>query len=76
MACLIIVLNWSSLGNSEQSECRNSKFPPLNSCLVGWWGGLFNYSVKPGTDLSRLRISLVSLVTRSVKARFGQVASW
>ena len=38
------------------------------------WGGLFDYSVKPGPDLSRLRLSLVQLVTtRSIKARFGQV---
>ena len=42
--------------------------------VVGWWGGgLFDYSVKPGPDLSRLRLSLVQLVTRSIKARFGQV---
>ena len=42
--------------------------------MVGWWwGGLFDYSVKPGPDLSRLRLSLVQLVTRSIKARFGQV---
>ena len=42
---------------------------------MGWWGGggLFDYSVKPGPDLSRLRLSLVPLVTRSIKARFGQV---
>ena len=40
--------------------------------MVGW-GGLFDYSVKPGPDLSRLRLSLVRLVTRSIKARFGQV---
>ena len=37
------------------------------------WGGLFDYSVKPGPDLSRFRVSLVGLVTRSTKARFGQV---
>ena len=37
------------------------------------WGGLFDYSVKPGPDLSRLRLSLVRLVTRSTKARFGQL---
>ena len=42
--------------------------------MVGWGGGgLFDYSVKPGPDLSRLRLSLVRLVTRSTKARFGQV---
>ena len=40
--------------------------------MVGW-GGLFDYSVKPGPDLSRLRVILVGLVTRSTKARFGQV---
>ena len=34
---------------------------------------MFDYSVKPGPDLSRLRVSLVGLVTRSTKARFGQV---
>ena len=64
------MLNWS-----EQSECRNLKFQPLKSLVVvvGWWGGggLFDYSVKPGPDLSRLRLSLVRLVTRSIKARFG-----
>ena len=37
------------------------------------WGGLFDYSVKPGPDLSRFRLGLVRLVTRSAKARFGQV---
>ena len=37
------------------------------------WGGLFNYSVKPVPDLSRFRLGLVRLVTRSAKARFGQV---
>ena len=43
--------------------------------VVGWWGGggLFDYSVYPGPDLSRFRLSLVRLVTRSAKARFGQV---
>ena len=41
--------------------------------VVVGWGGLFDYSVKPGPDLSRLRLSLVRLVTRSTKARFGQV---
>ena len=34
---------------------------------------MFDYSVKPGPDLSRFRLGLVRLVTRSVKARFGQV---
>ena len=38
-----------------------------------WWDGLFDYSVKPGPDLSRFRLGLVRLVTRSAKARFGQV---
>ena len=35
---------------------------------MGWWwgGGLFDYSVKPCPDLSRLGF-------RSTKARFGQV---
>ena len=37
------------------------------------WGGLFDYSVKPGPDLLRFRLGLVRLVTRSAKARFGQV---
>ena len=39
------------------------------------WVGLFDYSVKPGRDLSRLRLGLVRLVTRSAKARFGQVGN-
>ena len=39
-----------------------------------WWGGgLFDYSIKPGPDLSRFRLGLVRLVTRSAKAMFGQV---
>ena len=38
-----------------------------------WWGGLFDYSVTPGPDLSRFRLGLFRLVTRSAKARFGQV---
>ena len=52
------------------------KFPPFISCLVGrgsGGGGLFDYSGKPGQDLSRFRLGLVRLVTRSAKARFGQV---
>ena len=40
--------------------------------MVGW-GGLFDYSVKPGPDLSRFRLGLVRLVTKSAKAKFGQV---
>ena len=53
---------------------RNFKFLPLISLVVVvGWGGLFDYSVKPGPDLSRLRLSLVQLVTRSIKTRFGQV---
>ena len=43
----------------------------LKKFTVG--GGLFDYSVKPGPHLSRLRLSLVRLVTRSINARFGQV---
>ena len=37
------------------------------------WGTPFHYSVKPGPDLSKSRLGLVRLVTRSAKARFGQV---
>ena len=53
-------------------------FLPLKSCLVGWGGGgggggLFDYSVKPGPDLSRSRIGFVRLLTRTAKAMFGQV---
>ena len=42
---------------------------------MGWGGGggLFDYSVNPGPDLSRLRLSLVRLVTRSIRTRFGKV---
>ena len=42
---------------------------------MGWWwgGGLFDYSVKPGPDLSRSRLGLVRLLTRTAKAMFGQV---
>ena len=39
------------------------------------WGGLFDYSVKPGPDLSRFRLGFVKLVTRSANARFGQVGN-
>ena len=38
--------------------------------MVGW-GGPFDYSVKPGPDLSRFRLGLVRLVTRSAKARLS-----
>ena len=41
--------------------------------VVVGWGGLFDYSVKPGPDLSRFRLGFVKLVTRSANARFGQV---
>ena len=40
---------------------------------MGWGGGLFDYSVKPGPDLSRSRLGLVRLLTRTAKAMFGQV---
>ena len=40
---------------------------------MGWWVGLFDYSVKQGPDLSRSGLGLVRLVTRSAKARIGQV---
>ena len=41
---------------------------------MGWGGGgLFDYSVKTGPDLSRSRLGLVSLVTKLAKARYGQV---
>ena len=43
------------------------------SSLALWLGGLFDYSVKPDTDLSRSRLGLVRLLTRTAKARFGQV---
>ena len=33
-----------------------------------------DYSIKPGPDLLRFRLGLVRLVTRSIKARFGQVS--
>ena len=56
---------------SEQSESRNAKFPPLKSLLVGGGGGLFDYSVKPGPELSRSRLGLVWLLTRTAKAMFG-----
>ena len=43
---------------------------------MGWGGGgggLFDYSVKPGPHLSRSRLGLVRLLTRTAKAMFGQV---
>ena len=39
----------------------NSEFPALKSFLLVGWGGLFDYSVKPGPSIVL------------VKARFGQV---
>ena len=43
---------------------------------MGWGGGgLFEYSVEPGPYLSRFRLGLVRLVTRSAKARFGDQVS-
>ena len=41
--------------------------------MGGGGGGLFDYSVKPGPDLSRSRLVMVRLLTRTAKARFGQV---
>ena len=42
---------------------------------MGWGGdgGLFDYSVKNGPHLSRSRLGLVRLLTRTAKAMFGQV---
>ena len=40
---------------------------------MGWWGGLFDYSVKPGPDFVKVMLGLVKLVTRRAEARFGQV---
>ena len=40
---------------------------------MGGGGGLFDYSVKPGPELSRSRLGLVRLLTRTAKATFGQV---
>ena len=40
---------------------------------MGGGGGLFDYSVKPGPELSRSRLGLVRLLTRTAKARFGKV---
>ena len=37
----------------------------------GGGGGLFDYSVKPGPDLSRYWLGLVRLLTRSAKTRIG-----
>ena len=37
----------------------------------GGGGGLFDYSVKPGPKLSRSRLGLVRLLTRTAKAMFG-----
>ena len=59
---------------SGVEESQVSTFEKFSGGVVVGWGGvggLFDYSVKPGPDLSRLRLSLVRLVTRSIKARFG-----
>ena len=37
--------------------------------------GLFDYSVKPGPDLSRSRLGFVRLLTRTTKAMFGYQVS-
>ena len=44
---------------------------------MGWWGGVVCLIIvsTSGPDLSRFRLSLVRLVTRSAKARFGQVGN-
>ena len=39
------------------------------------WGGLFDYSVKPGPDLSRSRLGLVRLLTRTAKARLAKLVT-
>ena len=57
----------------EQPESRNAKFPPLKSLVVGWWGGLFDYSVKPGPDLSRSLLGLVRLLIRLAKASLAKL---
>ena len=41
----------------------------------GGGGGLFDYSVKPGPDLSRSRLGFVRLLTRTTKAMFGYQVS-
>ena len=61
------MLNWSSLWNIEQLECRNPKFPALKSLVVvvGWGGGgggLFDYSVNLWPRFIK------------IKAKFGQVS--
>ena len=73
LACLITVLNWFSLWNSEQSECSNLKFPPLKSYCGGWVGGIWIIVSALAQILPRSRLGLVRLVTRSIKARFGWV---
>ena len=49
--------------------------PNFQLKTVYWWGGggLFDYSVKPGPDFVKVMLGLVKLVTRTAKARFGQV---
>ena len=44
---------------------------------MGWWGGVVCLIIvsTSGPDLSRFRLSLVRLVNRSAKARFGQVGN-
>ena len=56
----------------EIPKTRNAKF---STKKVYWWGGggLFDYSVKPGPDLSRSRLGLVKLLTKTAKAMFAQV---
>ena len=39
------------------------------------WGGLFDYSVKPGPDLSRSWLGLVRLLTRLAKATLAKLVT-
>ena len=72
----VYCLSSSSLWNSEQSESRQAKFLPFKSFLVVVVVVVVACLIivsTSGPDLSRFRLGLVRLVTRSVKARFGQV---
>ena len=50
--------------------------PSFHLLKVVWWcGGLFDYSVKPGPDLSRSWLGLVRLLTRLAKASLAKLVT-
>ena len=91
IACFKVKLNWTKVvgsGQFDYSVYPVLPFEILSSQRVGrpslhllkvvwWWGGVVCLIIvsTSGPDLSRFRLSLVRLVTRSAKARFCQVGN-